>query len=198
MTLDQKRALLEAAKRGDEAAWRAIVNEVGPKLRGYGRAKGVSDADDLMQDVLLAASRSIRGFEGTWENFISWLFTIAYRRIADVHRRHSRSPSFVPMESATAVADERHGPETLVVAQQDLSESLAALDSLSNIEREVVLLRIVAELDSDEVGRILGKRPGTVRVIQSRAISKIKRILQDEPPAVKKPVTNASAQRLRG
>ncbi|MBT8249819.1 MAG: RNA polymerase subunit sigma, partial [Acidimicrobiia bacterium] len=55
---------------------------------------------------------------------------------------------------------------------------LEALDVLTDIEREVIVLRIIAELGTDEVATVVGKKPGTVRVIQSRAMSKLRKELQ--------------------
>lgn len=216
--------LLERAKRGDESAWHAIVTELGPKLLGYARAKGVPDADDVMQDVFLVASRSIHSFEGSWDNFRSWLFTIAHRRIADTYRRAGRAPALVPLDATVgAIAGDSNTPEGIMIAHEQLRETLQALETLSPLEREVVLLRIVGELDSDEVGQIVGKPAGTIRVIQSRAVQKIKRAVQETVSAGRSraeenhvvnghnpktsamnqnsrrnPVTNSSTQRLRG
>jgi RNA polymerase sigma-70 factor (ECF subfamily) len=224
MPADPKQSeLLAGAKRGDEGAWNAIVSQLGPKLQGYARAKGVPDPEDLMQEVFLAASRRIYSFEGSWDNFRSWLFTIAFRRVADAHRRAGRSPALVPIEAKVGASDESQTPENHFLAQEQLRETLQALDTLSPLEREVVLLRIVGELDSDEVGRIVGKRAGTIRVIQSRAVQKIKQAVREplttqqnraeehhvvtrpapEGHAVavnarKKHVTNSSPRRLRG
>ena len=214
---------LTRAQRGDESAWNTIVSEFGPRLQGYARAKGVPDPEDLMQDVFLAASRRIHSFDGSWDDFRSWLFTIAYRRIADSYRRAGRSPALVPMEAVRGASDRSPTPESQFLANEQLSETVQALETLSPIEREVVLLRIVGELDSEEVGSIVGKRAGTIRVIQSRAVQKIKQAMQEPltirprpaedhhvvtghltetPPAKTRSrrnhVTNSSTRRLRG
>lgn len=178
MTAEDRNALVTRAKAGEQAAWHVVVTEIGPKVKGYALSKGVADADDLVQDVMLAASRNIANFEGSWEDFRSWLFTIAYRRITDTYRRRERLPQLVSIETAAAIGDPAYRPDLRLEAKERLGEAMAALDRLSDIERDVVLLRVVAELDSDAVGAILDKRPGTIRVIQSRAIDKIKQIVR--------------------
>jgi RNA polymerase sigma-70 factor (ECF subfamily) len=66
------------------------------------------------------------------------------------------------------------GPEQVVVMGEMASEAVAALDVLSEIERDVVLLRVIAGLDTAEVAEAVGKGAGNVRVIQSRALTKVR------------------------
>lgn len=179
MADDGRRRLLDEARDGSETAWHTIVTELGPSVAGYARAKGLSEPDDLMQEVFMNASMAIDRFNGDWDDFRAWLFTIAYRRIADAHRRAYRTGSQVSIDTALAVAESRNGPDQAVMVAETTKESIAALDILTPIEREVVLLRIIGEMDSDEVAHIVGKRAGTVRVIQSRAIAKLRRVVRD-------------------
>jgi DNA-directed RNA polymerase specialized sigma24 family protein len=58
------------------------------------------------------------------------------------------------------------------------SEAVAAMDVLSEIERDVVLLRVIADLDTEDVAKAVGKRAGNVRVIQSRALAKVRAELE--------------------
>lgn len=168
--IDADLTLLERARAGDEEAWVEIVTEIGPKLRGYARAKGAPDPDDVMQDVLLAAASQLHRFEGDERDFRSWVFSIAYRQIANRHRVAGREDGELPR----VLVDRAASPEEIAIGRSAGSDALAALDVLSEEERDIVLLRVVGELDSDEVGRAVGRRPGTVRVIQSRALEKVR------------------------
>ncbi|MBT8164055.1 MAG: RNA polymerase sigma factor [Acidimicrobiia bacterium] len=173
--------LLEAARFGDEGAWAEIVRALGPRVVGYARAKGIADPEDLMQEVFLAAAQRIGSFEGSYSDFRSWVFAIAHHRIVDEYRRRARTPQLVPVDAIAHTAPSSGaGPVELVIAREDVVSSVRALDGLSPIERDVVLLRVVAELSSEEVGSILSKRPGTIRVMQSRALEKLKRVVQEQ------------------
>lgn len=163
--------LVDQARSGDAEAWRTIVTEIGPRLRGYARARGVADPDDLTQEVFTAAAERIGDFEGDEGAFRSWLFSIAYRRIADHHRRSSRRTEG-PLPHR--LVDPAATPEEAVVLGAEAGEAVAALDVLGDLERDIVLMRVVGELSSHEVAEAVGKRPGTVRVIQSRALSKLR------------------------
>lgn len=162
------------AAAGSEAAWAKIVEIVGPAIRGFARGRGVRDPDELVQEVFCDAARNIARFDGEWEQFRSWLFTIAYRRLTDMHRRAGRTPETVPVLEHDAV-DDRADPEQHAVADETMRELLARLDSLDPIARDVVLLRIVGEFSAAEVAEIVGTTAGNVRVIQSRAIQRLRK-----------------------
>jgi RNA polymerase sigma-70 factor, ECF subfamily len=161
---------LQLAQAGDQRAIGALYRELNPLLRRFFAARARDAADDLAQDTWLSVSESLAGFEGDERGFRSWFFTIAYRRLADHHRRASR------LRETTA------DPDVLVamapgVEQDDRASMEAALhdlvDGLSTDQADIVLLRVVVGLDVDQVAEIVGKRPGAVRVAQHRALRQI-------------------------
>lgn len=164
---------LARARAGDERAWRDIVAEIGPRLRGYARAKGTPDPDDVMQDVLLAAAEHLGDFEGDGSAFRSWVFSIAYRKIADRHRVSGRE---TPIEHLPEVP--HPSPEHEIEERESASAALAALDVLDGVERDVVLMRVLGEMDTPEVAAAVGKTEGNVRVIQHRALEKVRAELE--------------------
>jgi RNA polymerase sigma-70 factor (ECF subfamily) len=167
--------LLDRARGGDGDAWSQIVHELGPRVQGYAQGKGIVDAEDVVQDVFTAAARQIGAFDGEWRAFRSWIFSIAYRQIVNRYRSPSRHDGELPR----VLVDEDHiGPDQAVVIREMASEAVAAMDVLSEIERDVVLLRVIAGLDTAEVAKAVGKRAGNVRVIQSRALAKVRAELE--------------------
>src|SRR3972149_2190462 len=166
-------ATLERARDGDEAAWADIVRSVGPTLVGYARARGARDPEDVMQGVLVAAASRLASFEGDWSDFRTWVFSIAYRQIVNRYRNH-RSWGELP----AGLADPAVSPEDRAVTGVMASEAMAALEVLNEIERDVVLLRVVAGLETEEVAPAVGKRAGNVRVIQVRALAKVRAELE--------------------
>lgn len=167
--------LIERARAGDGEAWSQIVRELGPRVQGYARGKGIIDAEDVVQDVFTAAARRIGDFDGEWRAFRSWIFSIAYRQIINRYR----SPSRLDRELPQFLVDRHQAdPDEVVVLQETASDAVAALDVLNDVERDVVLLRVIADLDTAEVARAVGKRPGNVRVIQSRALDKLRAELE--------------------
>ena len=167
-------SVLLAAQAGSEWAFAELYDEYNPLLERYFAARASSMAQDLAAETWLGASRALSKFRGDEVQFRSWLFTIAHRRLAD----HWKDPNQRRSEQAR--------PESLTdyLAPDDTEGSV--LDSLSGRaaarkivavlppdQAEVVLLRVVAGLDVEQVARILGRRPGTVRVLQHRALKKL-------------------------
>lgn len=146
------------------------MTDYGPRIRGYARARGVADADDLTQDVFTAAASQIGSFDGDDDRLRSWLFAIAYRQIVNRYRATAKQTTTLP----ETLVDPDGSPEDTVVRGLEGGEAVAALDVLSELERDVVLMRVVGELDSKDVAAAVGKRPGNVRVIQSRAMNKLR------------------------
>ena len=162
--------VLAAARTGADWAWERLVMSIGGSLRGYLAAHGAADADDLTGEVLLQLVRGIHGFEGDEAGFRSWVFVIAHHRLIDERRRQARELARrgqqVPIGDAPAAdagLDDAPG-----------ADWLRRLSTLSGDQRQVILLRVVAGLPVEEVARILGKRAGTVRVLQHRALTRLR------------------------
>lgn len=140
-----------------------------PSVRGYLRGQGVPEADDLLSEVFLQVTRSLPRFEGIDEELRPWIFAIARNRVIDAHRRRAARPAStgagVPDRAAPA-ADDPVDPH-LVAALQQLTEE----------QREVVVLRFVADLPLEEVAELTGRTSGAVKSMQHRALAQLARIL---------------------
>jgi RNA polymerase sigma-70 factor (ECF subfamily) len=162
---------------GTALSWGEVFDEYAPALTRYARSRGVREPEDLVQDVFVAAFRQLPGFAGDRSGLRSLLFTIAYRRIADHHRRGYRRPE-------TLVAEHLPRPDPGPTVEQivDLGESagraMEAFAVLSERERRVIEMRILEEDTPASVGRALGLSTGNVRVIQARALGKIRKHLR--------------------
>ena len=173
MTFDPWHSLLEAARAGAEWAWEEIYRTYAPKVRGYAASQGAADPDDVVGEVFLQAVRNLHGFTGDEQGFRSWLFTIVHRRVLDARRRGKRRPEQlngqVP-DRATAPA-----AEDVVLGRVGDDGLVRGLELLTNEQRRVLALRVVADLSVEEVAQIIGKRPGAVRALQHRAIEQLRK-----------------------
>jgi RNA polymerase sigma-70 factor, ECF subfamily len=162
-------AILADAQSGSEPAFATIYHDLSGAVRGLAIAKGVRDADDVMTETMISVAKSLGKFQGDEGAFRSWVFTIAYRRIADEYRRQSRRVKTVELTEGSL------GAETESAEQRALAFELspqvdAALATLSSDQRDVLLLRVLGGLSLGEVSKILGKQLGSVKMLQSRAI----------------------------
>jgi RNA polymerase sigma-70 factor (ECF subfamily) len=162
---------LAAAKTGAEWAIVALYREFQPFLLRYLRAQSLTDAEDLASETWLQAAARLDRFDGDEFAFRRWLFTIARRRVVDFRRRERRGRMLVglaPVEPYAPV-----DPETQALAMSETEAALARIARLPADQAEIVLLRVLAGLDVENVAKIVGKRPGTVRVLQHRALKRL-------------------------
>lgn len=169
--------VLLAAQAGAEWAWQRLYASVAGGVRGYLAAQGAQDADDLTGEVLLQLVRGIDRFVGDEAAFRSWVFMIAHHRVIDERRRNRRRDDIVRRLSAVDAADSIDGE---VLDRLWPEEWAQRLGELSDDQRTVLLLRVVAGLSAGEVGAIVGKAPGAVRVMQHRAVLRLQESCVEE------------------
>jgi RNA polymerase sigma-70 factor (ECF subfamily) len=173
MNTDGFGALLRAAQEGDDSAVASLYHDLHPRLIRYLAVREPRAADDLEAEVWLAVAQGIARFEGGEEAFRGWLFAIARRRLADFRRTAARRATVpVPNEELDGAGGE--DPADLVA--EDLTSSAAAafvVQTLSPDQAEIVLLRVIGGLGVEQVAELLGKRPGTIRVLQHRALRRL-------------------------
>jgi RNA polymerase sigma-70 factor (ECF subfamily) len=170
---------LEAAQRGREWALAALWRAFNPRVVRFLHGRDPVAAEDIASETWIRASRSLRAFEGNEAEFRGWLFTIARRTSIDWQRRRARRPSTVTLEAVAEVAD-HDDPADRAAGAQELERLLGLVARLPRDQTDVVLLRIVAGLDVGAVAEVMGKRAGTVRVIQHRALRRLAEMLEAE------------------
>jgi RNA polymerase sigma-70 factor (ECF subfamily) len=168
-------SVLEAARDGSRGALAALYEDLQPNVLAFLRARvgGRADADDVASEVWVSVAAGLRRFQGDEKGFRGWVFTIARRRLIDARRRQMRHATDLAPGEAFAAIPADLDPEREVVARLEYQEALAVLATLPRDQEDVVLLRVVAGLSVEEVGYALGKRPGTVRVLQHRALRRL-------------------------
>lgn len=166
-----ERVLLEAAQAGDRAALETLLSGyLSPIYRfGMKMCRDRHDAEDVVQETLLAASRNVEDFRGA-SSLSTWLYSIARRACLRRRRRGKYEPEgFMSLESprhgGNLADDKTHAPDE-EAARGELSRALQrAIERLDESHREVLVLRDVQGLTASEVGEILGI---SVEAVKSR------------------------------
>ncbi|MEN9646158.1 MAG: hypothetical protein RL238_2827 [Actinomycetota bacterium] len=175
-------SVLAGARAGEQWAAEALFVDLQPRLLRFLRSAEPRVADDLAGEVWLAMAQGIGSFDGDLSGFRAWVFTIARRRLAD-HRRTAVRRATDPVagewfaERATPPGDD---PVDRVLDGMSAQESIDLVVSLLPADQaEVLLLRIVGDLDVAHVAEVLDRTPNWVRVTQHRAL---RRLAQHFPP----------------
>jgi RNA polymerase sigma-70 factor (ECF subfamily) len=169
--------VLAAAQAGDQTAFGQLYVDLAPLVAGYARANGAGNPDDLTGDVFVAVVRGLDSFDGGESEFRSWLLTIAHRRIVDERRRKGRrDEQLVDPTDLVDVAVSRDAA-SIALARLEARGVLDLLDKLTDDQRAVILLRVVADLSIREVAEVLTKPEGAVKALQHRAFGALHRHL---------------------
>lgn len=154
------------------AAYRALA----PAVLGYLRSQRVPDPDDVLGEVFLHVARDIGRFSGDEAALRRWVFSIAHNRSMDAHRKAKRDRSTLEAE----ISEGRSAPADRPAEPLDPT-LVAALATLSDEQREVVLLRFVADLSLEAVAKITRRSPGAVKAMQHRAMDNLRKaVSRDE------------------
>jgi RNA polymerase sigma-70 factor (ECF subfamily) len=143
--------------------------DLAPAVLGYLRAERARDPEDLLGEVFLQVTRDLSSFRGDRDDLRRWVFTIARHRLVDDSRRRARRPEQL----------DRALPDTPAPLPDEAldAELVAALALLTDDQREVIVLRFIADLPLDVVARITRRKSGAVKALQHRGLAALGRIL---------------------
>lgn len=153
------------------------------------------DADDVVQEVYLDAEKRLPYFaSGDFPSFFMWLRLVAQQTLSHVHRRHlgteSRSTQreFGPIVGnawgkTSACLSQRFvahltSPSQVAVKKELIAEVRDSLETMNEIDREVVALRHFEELTNQEVAIELGITPKAASVRYVRALERLRNVLE--------------------
>lgn len=160
-------------RRGADArSVEAVYDTLAPAVLGYFRSHRMVDPEGLTGDVFVAVTQRLATFEGDAAALRRWVFTIAHHRRVDEIRRSSRQPAEGPPAAATVDPPEPFD-----------SALAAALATLTDEQRQIVILRHVADLSVEDVAEITGRSPGSVKMLTARALDALATRLAPAPDA---------------
>ncbi|MDO8521336.1 MAG: sigma-70 family RNA polymerase sigma factor [bacterium] len=146
------------------------------------------DAEDITQEVFLKLWKNVGRFNAEGR-FKPWLFRIAHNVAIDhVRKRRTLPFSFFDREEGNALAETLPDTDPLpdeLFRRKESEDALGvALDKISTLSREVLVLHYHHELTFDEVGQILGKSLNTVKSQHRRALFALRRefLLDNDAP----------------
>ena len=171
--------LIARARRGDAHAFGELYERYLSAIYRYVlyRIGDVADAEDLTEAVFLKAWEALDRYEVRDVPFSAWLYRIAHNVIVDRHRTHRAS---VPLDGALPLRDETAGPEDQFDALENIEAVSRALSQLSPDYQQVLTLRFISGLSHAETGRVLKRSEEAVRVLQHRALSTLRKLLDKE------------------
>ncbi|MCZ4500889.1 MAG: polymerase, sigma-24 subunit, subfamily [Marmoricola sp.] len=174
-------AALEQARNGEEAGFVELWKALHPPLLRYLAVGRNESPEDLAAEAWLQVVRDLASFRGNARDFRGFLFTVARNRAVDQGRARAARP--VTLVAEPAGDAEVPSAETIALERDATRSALELVATLPPEQAEMVMLRVVAGLDVAVVAKIVGKKPGTVRVSVHRSLRALRSLSRDlQPP----------------
>jgi RNA polymerase sigma-70 factor (ECF subfamily) len=174
--------ILERCLGGDELAWEALVRQHQGRICSiaYGYVGEQDEANDLAQDIFVRVYQRLHTCTEA-EKFQSWLIRIARNACIDhLRRRKARPPrQDIPADEMTTLAGGGPTPEETWISNSQQKLVHRALQHLSEINREIIVLKDIQGLPLEEISGMLDLPLGTVKSRSSRARLELARAITD-------------------
>ncbi|MEQ1786006.1 MAG: sigma-70 family RNA polymerase sigma factor [Acidimicrobiales bacterium] len=175
------RQLVARAIQHDPDAWEVLYRRAYPRLHAYARRRLSTDqaADDAVSETMTRALDRVDGFTWRGAGFDAWLTGILRNVVLEAYRSHGR-----PVPVAAFIDRSEPGPLDQVIEHHDRARVRAAFERLPLPEQEVLELRVVQGLTAEGAAEVLGRGPGAVRMAQSRALTRLRTLFEEQSDAV--------------
>ena len=201
---DETRELLAAARSGDAQATNRLLERHRDALRrmvGLRMDRAIErrlDASDIVQDVLVEANRRLAEYlDAAKMPFHLWLRHLARDRMIDAHRRHRTAarrsidreqPLAQPamadqsaMDLAALVRDREMTPAAAATHHELERRFQAALETLDDTDREIILMRHFEQLSNQEAAQALALSEPAAGMRYLRAMRRLRVLLEESP-----------------
>jgi RNA polymerase sigma-70 factor (ECF subfamily) len=182
-----ERILVELLKKGDEAAFKTIVDTWQNMVfnTALGIVQNAEDAEDIAQEVFVQVLQSVSSFKGE-SKFSTWLYRITVTKSLDHERRKKRKKRFAFVRSIFGEQNEVlvnppdfHHPGVILDNKEDASVLFQAIAELPESQRIAFTLNKVEGLSYQEVSDVMKTTVSSVESLMHRAKNNLKKKLED-------------------
>lgn len=170
--------LLQRARRWDEMALTEIYDDFAPAIYRYiYRKTGNADiAQDLTAETFQRFLDALHRDAGPSDHLSGWLYRVAHNLVVDHYRRQPAEPPACidDIEVGCPAGQEEH-----VASQQRAEQARVALQQLTPLQQQVLILRFLEEMSLEDVAKVLERTVGSIKALQHRAIGSLQRILEE-------------------
>lgn len=166
-------ALIAEAKAGEVEAFGHLYRRHLATIYRYVRSRVYRDrdAEDLTEQVFLKAFESLETYEERGVPFEAFLYRVAHNTVVDYYRTQKAE---LPLEKIEGVHGENSEIERGLLDKERIAEIMAAMNGLSEDYQEVIRLRVILDLPTDEVAQWMDRKPNAVRVLLHRALKALR------------------------
>jgi len=184
LSVQEEAGLVARAKSGDETAISQLYRQYAPGIYGYvaSRVREPAVADDLTSEVFLCALEGLPRFEHRGISLSAWLHRIAHDRMVDHFRRQARRPT-LPLDDELLPACPADRFQERIEQEVDIRLKIqqlrGAMEQLTDEQHQVILLRFISGLKLQEIAYVMNKSTDAVKMLQLRALTRLKRLIAE-------------------
>lgn len=173
--LPDEKHLVEQAKSGDAEAFGQLYDACIDRVYRFifFRVSDEPTAEDLTSQVFLKAWQNLGRYQPKGP-FLAWLYAIARNTVIDHYRTHKQT---VSLDEAAPIAAKDDKLDDLIELKFEVNSLQESLQYLTEEQQEVITLKFIAEYDTDQIARKMGKSEGAIRALQMRALQALAKVL---------------------
>jgi RNA polymerase sigma-70 factor (ECF subfamily) len=178
MPLDDEGRLVRMAQSGDGEAFTQLYEEYFDRVYRFVFFRVADEllAEDLASQVFLKAWEHLHGYRPRGP-FLAWLYAIARNAVIDYYRTRKQVLS---LEEVTPIAAQDDKLEDRLQLEFDVKALQAAMQRLTQEQQEVITLKFVADYNTAQIAKEMGKSEGAVRALQMRALQSLARAMKKD------------------
>ncbi len=176
---DRQSELVLLAKAGDAEAFGHLYETYLDRIYRYiyFRVTDEQTAEDLISQVFTKAWENLDRYQPSGRPFIAWLYTIAHNTVIDHYRTRKDT---VAIENTISLASDAPGPDEQVELHFETDNLRSALQTLTPEQQQVVVLKFIAGMTTDEIAAQLQKSAGAIRALQMRALQALAKQMEKD------------------
>ena len=182
MTTTDEKELVARCRKGDDDAWRELVDRFGPKVYAisYHFTLKREDAEELSQEIFLKLFENLHRYDGGFP-LVAWVLSVSRNLCIDRYRRKKREKSFrfVSDEAVTSLLKSEDDPAGMALRKERTQLLFSALSEIPEDLAEILILRDLNGLAYDEIGTALELPEGTVKSRLFRARAEVARRIRE-------------------
>ena len=166
---------LDAARAGQPLGFGWLWHRFSRQVTAFARLQGSEDPEGVANDTFAAAFGRITTFTGGSNSFVSFVFAIARNKISDERRKRKRRVITSAFDRSAVEAQDAVSSAEVDALAGLTPETAEAMRQLTDDQREIIFLRLVADLPIEEVAALTGRSVGAVKAMQHRALASMRR-----------------------
>jgi RNA polymerase sigma-70 factor, ECF subfamily len=177
----EERQLVQRAQSGDSEAFGILYDCLVDRIYRYVyfRVTDQSTAEDLTSTIFLKAWEKLGRYKMGATPFRAWLFTIAHNVVIDHYRTHKTT---VALDQVGSLTSDEAQPQEQVQHRFEARALRQGLLKLTGLQQQVLTLKFLEGMQTEEIARQMGKPAGAIRALQMRGLQALTRIMEEEQP----------------